>query len=68
MSWIRVDDFEYPAGWAAATPVEGPLNILAGPGCLAFWELERLGVAPVSFGSKPVCATLGLVQRVASGF
>jgi len=22
MSWIRVDDFEYPAGWAEAPPVE----------------------------------------------
>jgi 2-methylisocitrate lyase-like PEP mutase family enzyme len=42
-----------------------PVNILAGPGALSVWELEKLGVARVSLGSSPMRATLGLVRRIA---
>jgi 2-methylisocitrate lyase-like PEP mutase family enzyme len=42
-----------------------PLNILAGPGTPSIPELEKLGVARVSVGSGPMCATLGLLRRVA---
>jgi 2-methylisocitrate lyase-like PEP mutase family enzyme len=45
--------------------IEGPLNILAGPGCPTIPELQGMGVARVSVGSKPMCATMGLVQQIA---
>jgi 2-methylisocitrate lyase-like PEP mutase family enzyme len=45
--------------------IDGPLNILAGPGCPAIPKLQELGVARVSVGSKPMCATMGLVQQIA---
>lgn len=45
--------------------LDGPLNVLAGPGMPAVAELERLGVARMSVGSGPMRATLGLTQRIA---
>lgn len=46
-----------------AKAVKGPLNILAGPASPSIPELERLGVARVSFGSWPARATWGLFRR-----
>ena len=43
--------------------VEGPLNILAGPGTPPVTELARLGVARVSFGSGPFRAAMGWFRR-----
>jgi 2-methylisocitrate lyase-like PEP mutase family enzyme len=43
--------------------VEGPLNILAGPGGPSVTELERLGVARVSFGSGPYRAVMGWFRK-----
>ncbi|HEX6964779.1 MAG TPA: isocitrate lyase/phosphoenolpyruvate mutase family protein [Gemmatimonadaceae bacterium] len=48
-----------------ASEIDGPINILAGPGAPSAPELERLGVARVSVGSGPARAALGLVQRIA---
>ena len=48
-----------------AGKLNGPLNVLAGPGIPAVAELERLGVARMSVGSGPMRATLGLTQRIA---
>jgi 2-methylisocitrate lyase-like PEP mutase family enzyme len=45
--------------------IDGPLNILAGPGCPAIPRLQEMGVARVSVGSKPMCAAMGLVQQIA---
>jgi 2-methylisocitrate lyase-like PEP mutase family enzyme len=42
-----------------------PINILAGPGFPTISELQRLGVARVSLGSKPMLAGLGLLRRLA---
>jgi 2-methylisocitrate lyase-like PEP mutase family enzyme len=42
-----------------------PINILAGPGFSTIAELQRLGVARVSLGSKPMLAGLGLLRRLA---
>lgn len=43
-----------------------PINILAGPGVPPVPELQRLGVARVSLGSKPMLAGLGLLRRLAA--
>jgi len=43
--------------------VEGPLNILAGPGTPPLEDLHRLGVARVSFGSWPFRAAMGLFRK-----
>lgn len=43
--------------------VKGPLNILAGPGAPSATELERLGVARVSFGSGPYRALMGYFRK-----
>ncbi len=43
-----------------------PINILAGPGVPSVPELQRLGVARVSLGSKPMLAGLGLLRRIAA--
>jgi 2-methylisocitrate lyase-like PEP mutase family enzyme len=45
--------------------LDGPLNVLAGPGCPAVPELRELGVARVSVGSGPMVATLTLLRRLA---
>jgi 2-methylisocitrate lyase-like PEP mutase family enzyme len=42
-----------------------PINILAGPGFPKVSELQRLGVARVSLGSKPMLAGLGVLRRLA---
>ena len=42
-----------------------PINILAGPGSPSISELQRLGVARVSLGSKPMLAGLGTLRRLA---
>lgn len=41
-----------------------PINILAGPGFPIIADLQRLGVARVSLGSKPMLAGLGLLRRL----
>lgn len=46
--------------------IEGPVNVLAGPGTPPVGELERLGVARVSLGSAPMRATLALLARLAA--
>jgi 2-methylisocitrate lyase-like PEP mutase family enzyme len=48
-----------------AREIPGPLNILTGPGAPSIPELEKMGVARVSFGSGTTAATLGLVKRMA---
>lgn len=48
-----------------ASEIDGPINILAGPGAPSTPELEQLGVARVSVGSGPARAVLGLVRRIA---
>lgn len=45
--------------------VSGPINILAGPGTPSLMDLAQLGVARVSFGSGPMRAALGRIQRIA---
>jgi len=45
--------------------VKCPVNILVGPGSPMIPELQTLGVARVSVGSSAMCATLGLVKRIA---
>ena len=44
--------------------LKSPINILAGPGVPPVPELQRLGVARVSLGSKPMLAGLGLLRRL----
>jgi 2-methylisocitrate lyase-like PEP mutase family enzyme len=45
--------------------IDGPLNVLAMPGCPPLAELEALGVRRVSEGSGPMRASLMLVRRIA---
>lgn len=45
--------------------VNGPVNILAGPGVPAIRELEAMGVRRVSFGSSLMRATLPVVREIA---
>ena len=45
--------------------IQGPVNIFAGPGAPSIPDLERLGVARVSFGSALSRAALGLTRRIA---
>jgi len=45
--------------------IDGPINVLAGPGGPSVGELEQLGVKRVSVGPWPALAALGLVQRIA---
>ena len=45
--------------------IDGPLNVLAMPGCPPRAELEALGVRRVSLGSGPMRASLMLVRRIA---
>ena len=46
--------------------IQGPVNIFAGPGAPSIPDLERLGVARVSFGSALTRAALGLTRRIAN--
>jgi 2-methylisocitrate lyase-like PEP mutase family enzyme len=50
---------------ALAREIDGPLNVLAGPGAPLVADLEALGVARLSVGSGPARAALGLMQRIA---
>jgi 2-methylisocitrate lyase-like PEP mutase family enzyme len=43
--------------------INGPLNILAGPKTPSIPQLEKLGVARVSFGSWPMRATMSVFDR-----
>lgn len=54
-----------PTITALVRGIDGPLNVLAGPGVPSVPELRRLGVARVSVGSGPARATFALVQDVA---
>ncbi len=45
--------------------IDGPVNILAVPGCPPIPELEALGVHRVSEGSGPMRATMMLARRIA---
>ncbi len=45
--------------------IDGPINVLAMPGCPPLAELEALGVRRVSEGSGPMRASLMLVRRIA---
>lgn len=42
-----------------------PVNVIAGQGSPTIAELQKLGVARVTFGSGPARVTLGLLRRVA---
>lgn len=44
--------------------IDGPVNILGGPGAPPIAELENAGVARVSIGSGPMRATLGFLQEI----
>lgn len=44
--------------------IDGPLNVLAGPGVPPISELKQLGVARLSTGSGPVRAALALVRKI----
>jgi len=44
--------------------IDGPLNVLGGPGAPTIPELDELGVARVSVGSGPMRATLGLLREI----
>jgi 2-methylisocitrate lyase-like PEP mutase family enzyme len=48
-----------------AAALNGPLNVLAGPGTPPVAELRKLGVARVSVGSGPAAATLTLLRQIA---
>ena len=48
-----------------AAEINGPLNILASPGCPATAELQQLGVRRVSEGSGPMRAAMMLTRRIA---
>jgi 2-methylisocitrate lyase-like PEP mutase family enzyme len=48
-----------------AREIDGPLNVIAGPGAPAIPELERLGVRRASLGPRLVQGTLGLLARAA---
>lgn len=50
---------------ALVDAIDGPLNVLGGPGAPSISALGELGVARVSVGSGPVRATLADLRRVA---
>lgn len=60
---IGVDDKEIIAD--LVREIAAPLNILARHGSPTINELEKLGVARVTFGSIPMRATMTLVVRIA---
>ena len=47
------------------TAIDGPINILAGPGMPPIAELQSLGVARLSFGSWPYRGVMGMFARFA---
>jgi 2-methylisocitrate lyase-like PEP mutase family enzyme len=44
--------------------IDGPLNVIAGPGAPPVAELARLGVKRISFGSSLMRGTLGVLGRM----
>jgi 2-methylisocitrate lyase-like PEP mutase family enzyme len=46
--------------------IDGPVNVLGGPGAPTIPELDDLGVARVSVGSGPMRATLGVLQEIST--
>lgn len=44
--------------------IDGPLNVLGGPGAPSIPALADVGVARISVGSGPMRATLGLLQEI----
>jgi 2-methylisocitrate lyase-like PEP mutase family enzyme len=48
-----------------ADGLDGPLNVLGGPGAPSISELGELGIARVSVGSGPMRATLGHLRDIA---
>jgi len=60
---ISVDDKETIA--ALVREIDAPINVLARHGSPTIAELEKLGVARVSFGSIPMRATMTLAARIA---
>jgi 2-methylisocitrate lyase-like PEP mutase family enzyme len=48
-----------------ASEIDGPINVLMGPGSPSAAALEELGVARVSIGPGAGLAALGLVRRIA---
>jgi 2-methylisocitrate lyase-like PEP mutase family enzyme len=66
------DSFFVPAVTDAPTiealvrGIDGPVNVLAGPGTPPVAELERLGVARLSTGSAPMRSALAHVRRIAT--
>ncbi|MDE3113389.1 MAG: isocitrate lyase/phosphoenolpyruvate mutase family protein [Chloroflexota bacterium] len=46
--------------------IDGPVNVVGGPGALPVPELERLGVRRVSIASGASRASLALVERIAT--
>ncbi|MER7332406.1 MULTISPECIES: isocitrate lyase/phosphoenolpyruvate mutase family protein [unclassified Micromonospora] len=51
---------------ALVAGIDGPVNVLAGPGALSVADLAGLGVARVSLGSALAEAAYGLVRRAAT--
>jgi len=47
-----------------AAGIDGPVNILGGPGAPPIAELDNAGVARVSIGSGPMRATLGFLREI----
>jgi 2-methylisocitrate lyase-like PEP mutase family enzyme len=65
-------DCAYPIGARGApliaalvAAIQGPVNVLAGPGAPSIPELQSLGVARVSFGAFLARAAMGLTRRIA---
>ena len=56
---------ELPAITRFVAALHAPVNILATAGAPSILQLKQAGVARVSFGSGPMRATLGLLQRIA---
>ncbi len=50
---------------ALAREIGGPINVMVGPGIPPIAELERLGVARVSFGSGPIRAAMATARTIA---
>jgi len=46
--------------------IDGPVNILGGPGAPPIADLENAGVARVSIGSGPMRATLGFLREISA--
>ena len=56
---------ELPAITRFVAALHAPVNILATAGAPSILQLKQAGVARVSFGSGPMRATMGLLQRIA---